>query len=109
MRILEKENILTYDDPDSVAEDKVFLLSLDQVEQYFPNKSDRICWATRYAVAQNAYVNPSTGGSWWLLRTVGIDAQHVVSVNSDGSIDYTGGVVGDTRGTIRPAMWISIG
>ena len=105
----EKERILTFSDPDSVAEDKVFLLSLEQVEQYFTTKSSRICRATKYAVSRNAYVNSSTGGSWWLLRTAGVDDQHVVSVNSDGTIDYTGGKVADNRGTVRPALWIRIG
>ena len=105
----EQERILTFSDPDSVAEDKVFLLSLEQVEQYFPTKSSRICWATKYAVSQNAYVNSSTGGSWWLLRTAGVDDQHVVSINSDGTIDRTGGKVADNRGTVRPALWIRIG
>lgn len=104
----EKERILTFSDPDSAAEDKVFLLSLEQVEQYFTTKSSRICRATKYAVSRNAYVNSSTGGSWWLLRTAGVDDQHVVSINSDGAIDYTGGKVADSRGTVRPALWIRI-
>ena len=105
----EKERILTFSDPDSVAEDKVFLLSLEQVEQYFTTKSSRICKATKYAVSRDAYVSSSTGGSWWLLRTPGVDDQHVVSINSDGTIDRTGGQVADKRGTVRPALWIRIG
>ena len=32
-----------------------------------------------------------------------------MSVNSDGTIDYNGGHVESDRGTVRPAIWVSIG
>lgn len=102
----EKNQILMTKDTDTGAQDKVFLLSIDQLERYYSGKKDRICRATGYAIDQNAYVNPSTGGSWWLLRTVGKDSIHVMSVNSDGVIDYDGGKVASDRGTVRPAMWL---
>ncbi len=88
--------------------DIVFLLSLEELNDYYSSNSSRICRATSYAIAQNAYVNPQTGGSWWLLRTPGDDgSKYVMSVNSDGMIDYDGGKVASDRGTIRPAIWIS--
>ena len=64
------------------------------------------CQATPYAIGRDLYVNASTGGSWWLLRTSGTDSRHVMNVNSDGSIDYEGGKVESKRGAVRPAMWI---
>ena len=88
--------------------DTVFLLSLSELNYYFSCDSDRFCRATQYAVAQGAYVSPSTGGSWWLLRTPGASASFATSVNSDGTIDYDGGSVSSGRGVVRPAMWIHL-
>lgn len=104
----EKRQILTTKDSETSARDKVFLLSIDELEEYYSGKSERICRATNYAIDQNAYVNPSTGGSWWLLRTEGESSKHVMSVNSDGKIDYEGGKVASDRGTVRPVMWLDI-
>lgn len=105
----EKERILVTTNTDTASSDHIFLLSIDETERYFPTNADRICQATHYAIERDAYVNSSTGGSWWLLRTPGKDGEHVMSVNSDGTIDYEGGKVASKRGTIRPAMWIQLG
>ena len=86
--------------------DKVFLLSREEAEAFFPTEQERQCSATAYAVSRNAYVNARTGCSWWLLRTSGIRKGNVMSVNSDGTMDYTGGTVQSDKGTVRPAMWI---
>lgn len=94
----------------SVYEDYVFLLSDVEAETYLPRAKDRICKATVYGSCQNVYVNPTTGGSWWLLRTTGDDgSKFAMSVNSDGTIDYNGGHVESDRGTVRPAIWVNIG
>ncbi len=90
------------------AIDRLFLLSQQEVATYFPDKDSRVCEATAYAVSQNAYVNPKTGGSWWLLRTPATVSQCVMSIDSDGAIDYDGGRVASPRGTVRPSMWVSI-
>ena len=88
------------------GKDKVFLLSREEAEVYFPTSLERQCRATAYAVSRNAYVNAKTGCSWWLLRTSGTQKGCVMSVNSDGTIDYAGGKVQSDKGVIRPAMWI---
>lgn len=94
----------------SIYDDYVFLLSDWEAELYLPRAKDRICKASEYCSCQNVYVNPSTGGSWWLLRTTGDDgSRFVMSVNSDGTIDYRGGHVESDRGTVRPAIWVSTG
>ena len=86
--------------------DKVFLLSREEAEAFFTTEQERQCSATAYAVSRNAYVNARTGCSWWLLRTSGTRKGNVMSVNSDGTMDYTGGTVQSDKGTVRPAMWI---
>lgn len=93
----------------SSRDDYVFVLSDDEAEDYFPRAKDRICYPTKYCSCQNVYVNPSTGGCWWLLRTPGDDGnKFVMSVNSDGTMDYNGGHVESDRGTVRPAVWVGI-
>ena len=94
----------------SINDDYVFLLSDEEAELYLPRAKDRICQPTEYCSCQNVYVNPSTNGCWWLLRTTGDDgSKFAMSVNSDGTIDYNGGHVESDRGTVRPAIWIAIG
>lgn len=89
--------------------DYVFLLSDAEAETYMPRAKDRICKPTYYCSCQNVYVNPTTGGSWWLLRTTGDGGSKLVmSVNSDGAMDYRGGRVESDRGTVRPAIWVKI-
>lgn len=103
----EEKALILQQKVDTLAgNDKVFLLSRDEVEAYFPTAAQRRCEATAYAASRNAYVNAKTGCSWWLLRTSGIQKGTVMSVNSDGTIDYNGGKVESDRGTVRPAMWI---
>ena len=100
---LEQRSIL------SDFSDAVFVLSQKEVEYYLPQSQDRICYPTAYCASQNVYVNPTTGGSWWLLRTPGDDgSKFVMSVNSDGTMDYDGGHVDSDRGVVRPAIWVSI-
>lgn len=93
----------------SIYSDYVFVLSDEEAEEYMPRAKDRICYPTTYCSCQNVYVNPSTSGSWWLLRTPGDDGnKFVMSVNSDGTMDYNGGHVESDRGVVRPAIWVSI-
>lgn len=87
--------------------DKVYVLSYEELNKYFETDQDRLCKPTKY-VKKYAYVNPETGGCWWLLRTPGPDNTLVLSVNSDGSIDSNGGKVNSPRGTVRPVMWIEM-
>lgn len=88
--------------------DKVFLLSAKEVMQYLTDDADLICPATPYAVSRGAYVNHSTNGSWWWLRTSGITNTNATSVNSDGTLDFDDGSVDSSKGVVRPAMWLNL-
>ena len=90
------------------SQDQIFVLSLNEAKRYFVNDNQRLCTATKYAVDQGAYVNPKNGCSWWVLRTTGASSAHITNVFSDGSLDTQGGKLSDTRGVIRPAMWIDL-
>ena len=96
----EQEAILerTIQTPDNVkyktkggndTQDKLFLLSLDEVQQYFKDNEDR---AT---------------DSWWWLRSPGDDQDRAAYVNYDGAVDGLGRYVYFGYG-IRPAFCINL-
>lgn len=96
----EKKLILRVSD-DGIN-DRVFILSLDQLITYFPSRSNRMCLATPYSEDHGS----SKGGGWWWLRT-NEKASHVFSVNTDGTIDnYTR--VNGQKATVRVCIWIDI-
>ena len=97
--------------PGNATKDKIFLLSINEVNQYFSSDEERVCAVTDYAKAQGAYASYNKEGRaacWWWLRSPG-DVQYCAAyVSSDGSVDCDGyGVYGD-RGSVRPVMWINI-
>ena len=90
------------------TQDKVYVLSGTEAEKYFRLNQDRKCKATAYAKAQGAYVSSLDGNSWWVLRSPGRTEDGVVSVLSDGEINWEGGYVKfDDRG-IRPVLWFDL-
>jgi len=85
------------------TKDRVFLLSVDEVEKYFPNQEDRKSEPTEYAHKQRPTRRDS---GFWQLRTPGKDNWGSVAV-SDYFGDYcamTGNHVGFSY--VRPAIWI---
>lgn len=90
-----------------VTQDYVFALSNYEAEHYFSGNAARVCKPTGKAIAQGAYVNPNLNSSWWWLRTPGKAKTDTCSVNTDGSIDYNGGLVSSKKGVARPCIWIT--
>ena len=103
------------------TEDKVFCLSLEEVQIYFSDAGDRMTAPTEYAVSRGASVSDDktlangmkTG--WWWLRTPASSANRAADVDCYGNIDNVrieGGVDGDivfSEGNcVRPAVWIQI-
>lgn len=87
--------------------DKVFLLSVDEVERYFSSDSERACRPTEYAVANGSY-NRENGNCHWWLRVPRCDSNNGACVCEDGYVaSYGIGVTYDIIG-VRPAMWISL-
>jgi len=77
--------------------DKVFLLSLDEVEKYFADNSARIALTTE-----------GEESHWW-LRSPGCERVTAAYVEYDGVISYGyghwSGVL--SAGGVRPALWIN--
>jgi DNA-directed RNA polymerase subunit M/transcription elongation factor TFIIS len=87
--------------------DKIFLLSINEVRQYFADQNDRIALATKYAIIIggasaefNTYVC-----SWW-LRDQGSDASRALVINKTGSVESC--MVDKNDIAIRPALWIQL-
>ena len=68
--------------------DKLFLLGIDQLEAYLPADEDRAL------------------GSWWWVRSPGMNILSAASVYEDGSLYDTGINIHFPEGGVRPAMWI---
>lgn len=86
--------------------DKVFLLSIDEVKEYFSSDDTRKCEPTEYAKAQGVYFGDNTC-CWW-LRSPGYGQIYAAYVYYAGNVSIDGCSVSFDNGTIRPAMWINI-
>ncbi|MGI6072707.1 MAG: DUF6273 domain-containing protein [Lachnospiraceae bacterium] len=76
--------------------DKIFILSIEEAEQYLVGSD--------YIIAKNTDGQPA----WWHLRTMGEAKDVQACVTVEGAVDYHGphGGVTNEEGGIRPAMWI---
>lgn len=93
-------------DSGSDTNDRIYLLSIDEVKKYFNSQSSRMCQPTVYAKVQGSYLLDSN--SWWWLRTPGKDGKHISLVYTDGEIVSEGFRTYVTDGTVRPVMWLDL-
>ncbi|MBR4287544.1 MAG: hypothetical protein IKT55_07560, partial [Clostridia bacterium] len=91
--------------PGNDTEDKVFLLSINEANEYFSSSDERICQPTAFAVANGAWESDS-GNCWWRLRSPGYGQHHATGVYNTGNIDEYGRSVTNACDAVRPAMWI---
>lgn len=100
--------------PGNATTDKVFLLSINEVEKYFNSDEARKCAPTAYAKAQGASTNdtcktPSGAATcWWWLRSPGDDQSSAAYVYFGGDVFELGNYVFSGLNAVRPAMWITI-
>ena len=103
------------------TEDKVFCLSLEEVQIYFKDTTDRMTAPTVYAIKRGAKTNEDnkldngmkTG--WWWLRTPASSANRASDVDCYGNIDNVinkdrvdGDLVFAEGNCVRPAVWVTI-
>lgn len=96
----------TADAPDT--QDSVFLLSLDELNAYFPEEASRIAEATEYAVAQGGRVSRETGKTYWWLRNKATPGDAALMVRYDGAVNEFGDSMEAEIYTVRPAIWVQI-
>ncbi len=112
---------------DNTTDDRVFLLSIDEVNRYLKYRFERSCNTTAYArskgasIASDGYIYIGDGADWWLRSPAqGIDMGTYIGDGSGpfnrGGIAYVsfGGYINDNYGLgascrkncVRPALWV---
>lgn len=89
------------------TKDKLFLLSIKEVKQYFVSDEKRLCKPTEYAVYHGAY-DLNCGYGWWWLRSVLAGGYFAANVGSHGSVSYDGAYLDHYMGSVRPAFWLNL-
>ena len=97
-----KDNEAYSTDGGADTNDKIFVLSIEEAEKYFPDYSKRSAFATK--ASSNGH---NTEAYWW-LRSPGSAQNHAAYVAINGNIITTGNVVTNANCAIRPAMWIKL-
>jgi hypothetical protein len=96
------------------TDDKVFLLSIEEVYDYFYNYEERKAAPTPYAVKHGSFVsdknttNDDKKTGWWWLRSPGISSSVAAIVYYNGKVYGKGGYVNDPSGSVRPALWLNL-
>lgn len=99
--------------PGNATKDKIFLLSINEVNKYFSSDDERMCAATDYAKVQGAYTADNNtvddkGTCWWWLRSPGVRRNYAARILLNGSVDSYGSNIVSDSGGVRPVMWISL-
>ena len=103
--------------------DKVFLLSIDEVDEYFGNSGDYANKRRKDTYGKSAsdgyYIDNahnksriatygSERASWWWLRSPGLYSSNVASVIGGGAVNVFGGTVRSGYGGVRPALCLNL-
>lgn len=94
--------------PGNNAQDKVFLLSIEEVNKYFDSSEARECKPTEYAIAQGEGIARYEGKCFWWLRTPGSYSNGECYVGKYGNVSSNGNDVNSYFLAVRPAMWIEL-
>ena len=100
-------------DPGNDTTDKVFLLSINEVNKYFSSDEARKCVPTEYAIEKGAWTSDDykvdgKATCWWWVRSPGDYSTHAASVSSVGVVRCSGNSVHGDLHCVRPALWIEI-
>ena len=99
--------------PGNATKDKVFLLSIVEVNKYFKSDDARKCAPTDYAIQQgadasNSYKVEGRKACWWWLRSPGYDCYYAAHVRNDGSIHDDGVAVYLSHYAVRPCVRVRL-
>lgn len=86
--------------------DKIFLLSIDEIAQYFGGDMEPHVWwnDAQWSPARIAYTSGGQAGAWW-LRTP-FQSQNSVALVTETGFVVPAFNINQTCTFIRPAMWI---
>ena len=110
---IETTTVIADDNPNldsnlgNITTDKVFILSMNEANEYFTSADDRKCKPTDYALAQGVYLDDNNDNCWlWLRSPGGFD--EAAYVNCDGGVYFIGGSVDLHGNAVRPALWVKL-
>ncbi len=92
------------------TQDKIFILTAEEAEHYFPERENRKSRVTAYTVGKEAkgYSDWDGFGTWWLRGAIGYFQNVSAQVDAyDGDIECNYTYVEEIQG-IRPVMWIDL-
>lgn len=93
----------------SETTDRVFLLSIQELNRYFGRENkNRVAYATRTAAARNVTTSDRTGGASWWLRSPGHSGNYAAVVTGDGECFASGFPDNSETIGVRPAIWIDL-
>lgn len=110
--VTTEDNAINGADGGNDTNDKLFLLSLEEVYEYYGTSFEVARKAAPTAYAESNGVSGYDNGAYWWLRTPGSTSNQACIVNPGGSADkmYYENVDGSLNQTypgVRPAMWIN--
>ena len=87
--------------------DKVFLLSVNQANEFFASHESRVCRPDMYTKTSGVWTDDQGACRWW-LRTHGKDNDRAAYVLTDGTVYPYGSYVDVDSYAVRAAVWMSI-
>ncbi len=94
-------------DAGNATQDKVFLLSINEMNKYFSSDSARECKSPAYADENGVFVVTNGNCMWW-LRSPGLIQDFAAIVDGRGAVFEDGLTVKFVSNAVRPALWISL-
>jgi hypothetical protein len=124
-RIVNRENEWYGTDGGEDFDDFIFLLSLEEVDQYFGDSGDyaekrrkdyndgKIILADDGWYLSNDFDKERVAmykgkASWWWLRSPGYLSNFAANVTDGGAVDVDGYLVINGSGGVRPALWLNL-
>jgi len=112
----------------NVTDDRIFLLSMEELDGYFGDSGDYVNMRRKkYVGGKHRYIPDENGSglsnkydkdrmakdmngeaSWWWSRSPGSLNSRAIGVNDDGHIYVIGLSVVLALGGVRPAMWVRV-
>ena len=94
-------------DPGNSTQDKVFLLSIAEIDKYF-SSINKSCKPSKFTIARGAYTNEANGNCRWGLRTPGEYKDYTTYVGEHGNVGDSGLPVYYDNYAVRPGLWIDL-
>ena len=107
-RVLETElsNIRYLEDGETeeyTTNDRLFVLSSAEIEDYLPYEINRICIATNNILERIAHNDGKC--IWWLRTPIGYDTATESSIDANGSLGFS---MFEISNAVRPSIWMAM-